>query len=267
MPTPPESGPPELVGLADDYLRLVDATQGGRGNPDDRPHAASERAVVHDQILAALRLTRDDPFDVVAWAKATVTATGRQGSPFETNQPLEAYRRHHAMRLAAFAAFLGISQNDYLALVAGDTERAAVLGQQVARRLKTSPWLITEVAPDPDEEELDEIFAAIEEGEEHGYWRVDAVSGEMEGPVFLEREAGRPSVPHEHLQLAGALARMIAAHPSGDDPDYPTLRSYLEGRIRSVLELRPGERFDIEAWADDVLEGGISRLRGRDTQG
>jgi len=81
MSAVPPPGPEELVGLAQEYLDLIAVTQGGFGDPDDRPHAASARAVVHDQILAALGLTRDDPFDAVAWAKATVSAYGdQQGS-------------------------------------------------------------------------------------------------------------------------------------------------------------------------------------------
>ncbi|NTU84100.1 MAG: hypothetical protein HGA45_32815 [Chloroflexales bacterium] len=55
----------DLAGLAQEYLELVAATQGGHCDPDDQPHAASYRAVVHDQILQALGLTRDDPFDAV----------------------------------------------------------------------------------------------------------------------------------------------------------------------------------------------------------
>lgn len=62
-----------LRSLAEEYLELVAATSGGAGDPDDRPHAASYRAVVHDQILQALRLTRDDPFDAVAWARSIVS--------------------------------------------------------------------------------------------------------------------------------------------------------------------------------------------------
>ncbi|NTU85691.1 MAG: hypothetical protein HGA45_41210 [Chloroflexales bacterium] len=266
MPTPPEWGPPELTDLARDYLRLVEVTQGGGGDPADRSQAASARAIVHDQILAALGLTRDEPFDPIVWARATVAAadqrvTTAQAPPFETNQPLERYRLHHAMRLADFAAFLGIAEDAYLALVAGDNHLSAAQGRQIASRLATSPWLINEVAPTPDEEELDEILASIEEGERLGYWRVDAVTGEMEGPVLLAPEPARPPIPSAHLQLAEALISLIAVHPSGADPDYRTLRRALEGRIRSVLELGPGELLDVEAWADDVLDGDISRLR------
>jgi hypothetical protein len=72
MPQQPPD--PYLVGLAQEYLDLVAATHGGAGDPDDRPHAASYRAVVHGQILQALSLTRDDPFDAVAWARTILAA-------------------------------------------------------------------------------------------------------------------------------------------------------------------------------------------------
>jgi hypothetical protein len=62
-----------LISLAEEYLGLVAATQEGAGEPDDRPHAASYRAVVHDQILEALGLTREAPFDVIGWAKQAVS--------------------------------------------------------------------------------------------------------------------------------------------------------------------------------------------------
>lgn len=63
------------------YLDFIAMTQDSFADPDDLPHAASARADVHDQVLAALGLTRDDPFDAVAWAKATVSAYGdQQGS-------------------------------------------------------------------------------------------------------------------------------------------------------------------------------------------
>ena len=62
-----------LFSLAEEYLGLVAATQEAAGEPEDRPHAASYRAVVHDQILEALGLTREDPFDVIGWAKQTVS--------------------------------------------------------------------------------------------------------------------------------------------------------------------------------------------------
>ncbi|NNJ13584.1 hypothetical protein EKD04_024980, partial [Chloroflexales bacterium ZM16-3] len=58
-----------LLGLAREYLDLIAATDHGHGDPDDRPHAASQRAVIHDQILQALGLTRADPFNPIAWAK------------------------------------------------------------------------------------------------------------------------------------------------------------------------------------------------------
>lgn len=62
-----------LLSLAEEYLALVAATQEAAGEPDDRPHAASYRAVVHDQILEALGLTRDASFDAICWAKQTVS--------------------------------------------------------------------------------------------------------------------------------------------------------------------------------------------------
>ena len=43
----------DLVGLAQEYLELVAATQGGHGDPDDQTHAASHRAIVPDQILSS----------------------------------------------------------------------------------------------------------------------------------------------------------------------------------------------------------------------
>lgn len=72
-----------LLGLAREYLDLVAATQGGAGEPEDRPHAASYRAVVHDQILQALALAREDPFDVIAWAKSIAAAADRAARPAE----------------------------------------------------------------------------------------------------------------------------------------------------------------------------------------
>lgn len=81
MPNPSEHA--YLEGLAHEYLELVAATQGGHGDPDDRPHAASYRAVVHDQILQALGLTRDEAFDAIAWAKSTVAAAQSSSSRSE----------------------------------------------------------------------------------------------------------------------------------------------------------------------------------------
>lgn len=52
-------------------------------------------------------------------------------------------------------------------------------------------------------------------------------------------------------------------HPTGAEPDYPILRSYLEARIRSTLGLAPALPFDGEAWADEITEGGISWTRQR----
>lgn len=68
-----------LLGLAEEYLSLVAATQGGHGDPDDRPHAASSRAVVHDQLLQTLQLSRAHALDAVAWARATVAAARAAG--------------------------------------------------------------------------------------------------------------------------------------------------------------------------------------------
>ena len=68
-----------LLGLAEEYLSLVAATHGGHGDPDERPHAASSRAVVHDQLLHALGLSRADSFDAVTWARAAVAAARAAG--------------------------------------------------------------------------------------------------------------------------------------------------------------------------------------------
>lgn len=144
MPTPYDG---DLVDLAQEYLELVAVTQGGHGDPDDRPHAASYRAVVHDQILAALQLTRDNTFHAVSWARATAAAARREASaanpypdlPFEINQPLERYRLHHGMRLTTFAAFLGLSEEDYLSLVAGDRHLPAAATRRIADRLGRRP--------------------------------------------------------------------------------------------------------------------------------
>jgi transcriptional regulator with XRE-family HTH domain len=264
----------DLAGLAQEYLELVAATQGGHGDPDDRPHAASYRAVVHDQILQALGLTRDDPFDAVAWAQTTVS-TARQASgtddpyadlPFETNQPLERYRLHHGMRLAAFAAFLGITEDDYLRLVAGDRHLSAAATRRIADRLGTPPWLINEIAPLPTKEEIARIRAALRNAEEYGYYVEDPDTGEVSGPVLLDPGPPRPPrapTPHGHMLLADALAKLVMVHPDGADLDYQRVRGYLESRIRAALDIGPNEHFDAEAWADELLEGAISWTRRR----
>jgi transcriptional regulator with XRE-family HTH domain len=263
-----------LVGLAQEYLELVAATQGGHGDPDDRPHAASYRAVVHDQILQVLGLTRDDPFDAVAWAQTTVSAARRAPAtdnpyadlPFEANQPLERYRLHHGMRLADFAAFLGITEDDYLRLVAGDRHLPAAAARQIADRLGTPPWLINEIAPLPTEEELARVQAAIRDAEEHGYYVEDPDTGEVSGPIQLDPGPPQPPcapTPHGHMLLADALAKLIMVHPDGASPDYARLRTYLETHIRAALGIGLNEHFDAEAWADELLEGAISWMRQR----
>lgn len=262
----------DLAGLAQEYLELVAATQGGHGDPDDRPHAASYRAVVHDQILQALGLTRDDPFDAVAWAQTTVSAARRASDPyadlpFETNQPLEGYRLHHGMRLADFAAFLDITEDDYLRLIAGDHHLPATATRQIADRLGTPPWLINEIAPLPTEEELAHVRAALRDAEEHGYYVEDPDTGEVSGPIHLDPEPPRPPrapTPHGHMLLADALAKLLMVYPDGADPDYHRVRGYLESRIRVALDIGPNEHFDAETWADELLEGAISWIRQRD---
>lgn len=88
----------------------------------------------------------------------------------------------------------------------------------------------------------------------------------MSGPFLLAPEPPRPPrppTPHEQLVLADALEKLIMVHPTGAEPDYPILRSYLEARIRSTLGLAPALPFDGEAWADEITEGGISWTRQR----
>jgi transcriptional regulator with XRE-family HTH domain len=251
-----------LRGLARAYLDLVAATDAAHGDPDDRPHAASQRAVIHDQILQALGLTRADPFNPIAWAKAVVASAARRDAridefyasvPFEFNQPLERYRLHHGMRLAAFAAFLGITEDEYLRLVAGDRHLSPAATRRIADALGTLPWLINEIAPRPSPEEPDRLDAAIREHEAHGDYHVDRITGEMIGPI--RRAPGPAQLPHDpapldHMLLADALAKLHMVHPSRDDQDYPRVRGYLEQRIRTALGLPADAPFDLEAWAD-----------------
>lgn len=53
-----------LAGLAQDYLDAIDG--------EYSHHVASERSVLHEQILQALGKTRDDDFDAVGWAREMV---------------------------------------------------------------------------------------------------------------------------------------------------------------------------------------------------
>ncbi|NTU80799.1 MAG: hypothetical protein HGA45_15710 [Chloroflexales bacterium] len=170
------------------------------------------------------------------------------------------------MRLAHFAAFLDITEDDYLRLVAGDHHLSAAATRRIADRLGTPPWLINEIAPLPTEEERARVRAAIREAEEHGYYVEDPDTSEVSGPVQLDPGPPRPRrapTPHRHMLLADALAKLVMVHPAGADSDYERLRAYLEKRIRAALDIGPNEHFDAEAWADELLEGAISWTRRR----
>jgi hypothetical protein len=174
-PTPDDA---YLAGLAEEYLALIKMTDAGHGDPDDRHHAASARAVVHDQILQALGLTRADDFDPVAWAKDVLArrpapADPYANLPFETNQPLERYRLHHGMGLAEFVTFLGIPEEVYLRLLAGDQDVPPAVTRTIADRLGVPPWLINECAPPLSAEMLARALAAGDEADRLGWIEVD----------------------------------------------------------------------------------------------
>lgn len=133
-----------LVSLAEEHLALVGMINTGARDPYDRSHAASARAVVHDQILQALGLTRADDFDTVSWARRLLASHAPAWGPyadlpFETNQPLERYRLHHAMILADFMRFLGAPKEVYLRLAAGDRDIPLAVRRTIADRLKVPP--------------------------------------------------------------------------------------------------------------------------------
>ncbi|NTU81119.1 MAG: hypothetical protein HGA45_17345 [Chloroflexales bacterium] len=184
--------------------------------------------------------------------------------PFPVTQPLERYRLHHGMGLAAFADFLGIPERLYVQLVVDDRMLPIVIKHQVARRLRVPPWLIVECIPPPSAEEQARVAASMEESREEGYFEVDPVTGQAIGEeVFLDEEevpAGQPT-PAEHLRLALALHQLLGVHRNSADSDYLALRAALEHRIREHLNIGPNEVFDSEAWARDLIDT-IGVVRG-----
>jgi len=61
-----------LVSLAQEYLDTIDAPRSGQVAFHDFDHYASERSVLHEQLLQSLNHTREDGFDVEAWARETI---------------------------------------------------------------------------------------------------------------------------------------------------------------------------------------------------
>jgi transcriptional regulator with XRE-family HTH domain len=186
--------------------------------------------------------------------------------PFATNQPLERYRLHHGQHLADFLTVLGISEEMYLRLVAGDRDIPPAIIRAIADRLGVPPWLINECAPPVSDEMLSRARAAGAEADQRGWYVHDKETLECIGLSHGELEASSPprvQVPEGHQRLADALLKLVRVHSDGRDPDYPAIRAYLESRIRGVVTVAPGASFDGEAWADAILEGAITRIRQR----
>ncbi|NTV99781.1 MAG: hypothetical protein HGA19_00580, partial [Oscillochloris sp.] len=172
-------------------------------------------------------------------------------------QPLERYRLHLGMRLAAFADFLGITERLYLHLVVDDRPVPTPIKYQIARRLQVPSWMITKCIPPPSAEEQARVAASMEESREEGYFEIDPVTGQAIGEeVFLDEEEMPigPPIPAEHLRLALALYRLLGVHRNSADPDYLTLRAVLEHRIREHLNIGPNEAFDSAAWTHDMTD-------------
>jgi DNA-binding XRE family transcriptional regulator len=164
--------------------------------------------------------------------------------PFAITQPLEVYRQHHQMGLAAFAQALGVSEDTYIALLAGDEGVPVEIHRQVAARLGVRREMVHELVPAPSAEQLaryDAIIAAAL-----------ARDGVGPGVEVVQPEAGRP--PLAHIRLATALLVLDAVHGVAQDADVAALHKRLVRRAREALGLAAGEMFDAAAWAATILE-------------
>lgn len=185
--------------------------------------------------------------------------------PFEVMQPLESYRLHHGMRLRAFVAYLGITEEVYVGLIASDDSIPLAIKEQIARRLRVPRFLITEcLMPLPAKEaaELEASLAAIKENDGSYYIR-DEETGEFLGPFYEEREVLPPErdVPLQEMRLADAVSQLHFVHQDRQDPDYPRVQALLEQRVRTYLNLGPDEVFDAGRWAEETFYASLPRVR------
>lgn len=182
--------------------------------------------------------------------------------PFDVMQPLERYRLHHGMRLRAFVAYLGVTEETYLELLVGDEEIPVATKEQIGRRLRVPRWLVTECAAPPPKELQDLLAAAITEDDGTYYLR-DEDTGEFGGPFVEEREWLPPErdVPRQELALATAITRLNGAHQDRQDADYPRVLALLKQRIRAYLALGSDEALNAESWAEQVFFASVPRIR------
>lgn len=186
--------------------------------------------------------------------------------PFEFNQPIERYRRYHALDLDTFAIWLERMPDEYMGIVAGDPV-APEVRQLIARRLRVPSWLINECIPPTTPEQLAQIKSAYAETARQGYgFELDIETG------ATRRVAWEPASPPEHepvayppiyLRRADALRQLESVHAAEPDQDYPRLRNAIEQRIRGLLRLAPDARFDCDAWAREVLAIPVERWPSR----
>lgn len=178
--------------------------------------------------------------------------------PFEYSRALEAYRLHYSMRLADFAAFLGLSERRYLALVTTYPALPTPLAHHIARRLKVPPWMIYECYerhPSPWDDAPEVVIEQVEEGPQQ-YYRYDPDTDTFTPITSRDKVevAAGPSPPLRLVLIAEVLSQLRQAHRGAADPDYPLVRAEVERWMRGQLGIAPDAAFDSDAWTREVLE-------------
>src|SRR3954463_8793460 len=94
--------------------------------------------------------------------------------PMEMMRSLEDYRREQLLDINAFAAFLGIAPQTYRRLLrAPERVRMRTKRQVFARLGVASPYLVAELVPAPSPVLLQQVQAAIDEGDRDGWISLD----------------------------------------------------------------------------------------------
>jgi hypothetical protein len=100
-------------------------------------------------------------------------------------RPLEYYRQERLLGVAAFAAFLGITEQTYRRLLKQPQRVRMKTKRQVLERLGlSSAYYVRELVPEPTPEMVADVLAAIDEGDREGSIALDPDTLEPTGERF-----------------------------------------------------------------------------------